>query len=137
MKTATEHRTNRARAIVPLMAFEAATLAAASALHLTGAIQGGSAPFKRTDAGIAEAAICLVLLAGSLWYRRGPDRGWPAAVAATSFAVVGFGVGLNFTLRGGDAPDVAYHLVMLPILVGTLVLLLRREARPGAAGLRR
>ena len=51
--------------------------------------------------------------------------GWSAALGATGFAVFGFLVGLTFTLRGGEAGDVIYHLTMLPVLVLTLVLLIR------------
>jgi hypothetical protein len=35
---------------------------------------------------------------------------------------------LNFTAPGGDLPDVAYHLTVLPFLIGSLIVLLR--ARP-------
>jgi hypothetical protein len=47
------------------------------------------------------------------------------AIATAVFALVGFVVGLTFTLRGGGPVDVTYHIVMLPLLVVTLDLLLR------------
>ena len=48
-------------------------------------------------------------------------------------AVVGFLVGLTFTVQGGDPVDVAYHAVMLPVLLATAIALLRRQrlVRPG------
>jgi hypothetical protein len=55
--------------------------------------------------------------------------GRTAAVVTTTFAIVGFYVGLNFTIRGGDLPDAAYHALMLPVLVVTLVLLVRTGRR--------
>jgi hypothetical protein len=69
------------------------------------------------------------ILPNTLWLVRHDDgRTRTAALATTSFAIVGFLVGLNFTVRGGDAPDVAYHLVMLPILVVTLFFIARRRS---------
>ncbi len=41
----------------------------------------------------------------------------------------GFVVGLTFTISGGAAIDLAYHAVMLPILVATAVQL--RPRHPG------
>lgn len=115
-----------------LMAFEAATLAVASYLHLAGHVHGFSKPFQPDDAGIAEALICVVLLCGAAALVRAPDRGRGIAVGATCFAILGFLVGLNFTLRGGDAADLAYHATMLPVLVVGLVVLLRHGTRDRA-----
>ena len=39
--------------------------------------------------------------------------------------IVGFLVGLNITARGGDVPDVLYHVTMLPVLIVSLILLVR------------
>jgi hypothetical protein len=47
------------------------------------------------------------------------------AVVAMGFATVGFLVGLRFTLDGGSAIDIAYHLAALPTLLLTLLALLR------------
>jgi hypothetical protein len=116
------------RGILALIALEAASLAVVSSLHLAGATARGRPPFDATSAGIAEALICLVLLAAiSVNVRRSPF-GRLAAVAAVGFAIVGFLVGLGFTLRGGSSADIAYHASMLPILIATLALLLRTRA---------
>jgi hypothetical protein len=113
------------RSLAALMVFEAATLAVASALHLSGNVHGRSAPFDAEHAGIAEALIGAVLAAGALAMLRAPARARATGIAATSFAIFGFLVGLNFTARGGDAPDVAYHVTLLPVLIGSLIVLLR------------
>jgi hypothetical protein len=104
-------------------------------MHLSGAIGGGSKPFDAADAGVAEAVICAALAAGAMALLRAPDKGRPLALAATGFAVAGFVVGLSFTVRGGDTPDLIYHAVMLPVLIMTVILLARPSAwarsRPG------
>lgn len=102
---------------------EAATLAPASTLHLTGAFSHG------TDAaGVPEAVICVVLLAGAAALFSDPVRGRGAALGAVGFAIFGFVIGLTFTISGGAAIDLAYHAVMLPILVATAVQLRPRHA---------
>jgi hypothetical protein len=127
--------TSRQRLIATLMGFEALTLAVISPLHLSGVLGGGAKPFNPTAAGTAEAVIGVVLVLGALGLGRGTARGRDAAVAATAFAIIGFFVGLSFTLRGGDAIDVAYHAVMLPLLFLTMVALLRRRpTRSGSIG---
>jgi hypothetical protein len=113
------------RRVAALMLFEAATLAVASAVHLAGGVQGRSAPFNPDRAGIAEAIIGIVLVAGAVVMFRSPGRAPAAGIAATSFAIAGFLLGLNFTARGGHLPDIAYHAVMLPIFAGGLIALLR------------
>ena len=119
------------RLIATLMGFEALTLAVISPLHLSGVLGGGARPFNPTAAGTAEAVIGVVLILGALALGRGTARGRDAAVAATAFAIIGFLVGLSFALRGGDAIDVAYHAVMLPLLLFTMVAVLRlRPTRP-------
>ncbi len=117
------------RKIAALITFEAATLAIASALHLNGAIHGGSKPFDASDAGIAEAIICVALTVGAIALLRAWNRGRAVALAATGFAIVGFIVGLTFTVRGGDTLDVIYHATMLPVLMATLILLSRSPRR--------
>jgi hypothetical protein len=116
----------RRRAIAALMGFEAFTLAVVSTLHLSLALGGGSRPFNPRAAGIAEAVIGITLAAGLVALRRGSRRGRRVALAATAFAIVGFLVGLTFTVQGGDPIDVAYHAVMLPVLVVTAIALLWR-----------
>jgi hypothetical protein len=114
------------RQIALMMVFVAATLAVASILHLTGALSDGSKPFRPSGAGVAEAVICVVLAAGAAALFRHPVRGRRPALAALAFAVFGFIVGLTFTISGGAAIDLAYHLTMLPVLVLTIASLLRR-----------
>jgi glycerol uptake facilitator-like aquaporin len=114
---------------VALMGLQAASLAVISPLHLTGTLAGGSKPFEPTDAGIAEAVICLVLIAGAVALARDRERGRGIALSMVVFAIVGFIVGLNFTIQGGDAIDIAYHATMLPLLLVTLIALTGRRAR--------
>ena len=92
-----------------LMAFEALTLLVASVTHLINGSNG---------AGFAEGLICVALLIGLA-------NGLRGARVALSFAVFGFLVGLTFTIGGGSAIDLAYHAVMLPILIATLLLVVR------------
>jgi deazaflavin-dependent oxidoreductase (nitroreductase family) len=119
--------------IAILIVFEALTLAVIAPLHLSGVLGRGSRPFNPTAAGTAEAVIGIVLILGAIALLRGTVRGRDTAIAATAFAILGFLVGLSFTVRGGDAIDVAYHATLLPLLLLTLVALLpkRRPARPG------
>jgi multisubunit Na+/H+ antiporter MnhF subunit len=106
------------------MSFEALTLAVFSTLHLTGALRIGAG--RSDGAGVAEALICLALLAGVWRLVRSPVRGRAGALAALAFAILGFIVGLSFTLGSGDTIDLAYHLAMLPVLLATAALLARR-----------
>ena len=117
------------RQIAVLMCFVAATLAAMSFLHLSGILAGGTKPFDPSGAGVAEAVICLVLSYGATGLLRTWPRAQKVALAATGFAIVGFIIGLRFTLEGGDAIDVAYHLSVLPILLVTLIAVLRIRTR--------
>ena len=121
-------RPTASRRMVALMAAIAVTLGLASVLHLSGGVHGRSAPFNATHAGVAEAVIGIVLAVGAAAVVRFPERARPIALGAVSFATVGFVVGLNFTARGGHLPDVIYHVALLPVLLGSLVVLLR--ARP-------
>jgi hypothetical protein len=109
------------------MALEAASLAVVSALHLSGLVHGRGPAFSATGAGVAEAVIGLVLLAGAVTLARGGPAGRPAALAATGFAIAGFIYGLSLTVRGGDLPDVTYHATVLPLLIVTLVLIVRAK----------
>jgi hypothetical protein len=130
MSPTTEPRlgtTEVATAVAIVMAFEAFTLAVMSVLHLTGILAGGTPPFRRTDAGVAEAVICVALIGGAaaLASRRAEGRGF--AFAAIVFAILGFIIGLNFTIRGGDAIDIAYHATVLLLLIATLAVLTRSK----------
>lgn len=121
----------RHRGTAALLLGEAATVAVFSGLHLAGVLHPGGGSGNADGAGIAEALICAALLAGAWWLARGTAHGRRIALLAVGFAIFGFMVGLNFTVRGGDALDLAYHATMLPILIGTLALLVR-DGRRGA-----
>jgi len=112
------------RLIAGVLMFVAATLGVASTLHLTGNVNG-SPPFDADHAGIAEALIGAVLLVGGTLMLAAPRRARTTGLAATGFGIVGFVIGLSFTTRGGHAPDVAYHAIFLPVLIASLVALLR------------
>ncbi len=116
-----------ARKFAMLMGFEAGTLAVIATLHLTGVLGGGHRPFRPVDAGIAEAITGLVLVYGVTVLVRRARHAHGIALATIVFAIVSFIVGLTFTLRGGDAIDIAYHATMLPLLLLTLILLRRSE----------
>ena len=124
---------NRRRAVGALMVVEALSLAVISALHLSGVIGGGTKPYNPEAAGIAEAVIGVVLIAGAVAVMRSPKHGRTAAQAATGFAIAGFIVGLVFTLSGGQPADIAYHATVLPLLILTLVLSVTK-AKDRAAG---
>jgi hypothetical protein len=127
--------TNSHRRIAILMGFQALTLAVISPLHLSGVLGGGAKPFNPTAAGTAEAVIGVVLILGALALLRDTARRRGAALAATAFAIIGFLVGLSFTLRGGDAIDIAYHATILPLLLVTFAALRRtRRASTGTRG---
>jgi hypothetical protein len=111
------------------MGLEAASLAVMSALHLSGILAGGSKPFDPTDAGIAEAIICLVLACGTITLRRSSPAARFMSPTTVGFAITGFVIGLYFTVQAGDAIDVAYHSTLLPLLAATLFALLRTQTR--------
>jgi peptidoglycan/LPS O-acetylase OafA/YrhL len=114
--------TRTPRTIAVAFALVAATLAAMSALHLGGVLEG-SPPFQPHSAAIAEAVIGAVLAAGAAVLLRRSSQVPAAALAANAFAVIGFTIGLTFTLRGGGAVDISYHATVLPLLLVTLSVL--------------
>jgi hypothetical protein len=72
------------------------------------------------DAALPEAIISGVVLAGAAAAALRVSHAWGGALAATLFAILGFLVGLRFTLFGGRSVvvgDVVYHLVGLLVLV--------------------
>lgn len=121
------------RWIAGLMAFEAATLAVFAVLHVSGALHPGSGASNGYGAGFAEAIICVVLVLGLRAFARSPARGRLAALGATVFAIVGFIVGLTFTVNGGATVDLVYHATMFPVLIIT-ALMLGRGAGAAALG---
>jgi hypothetical protein len=111
---------------------EAAAFAAAALAH-SGVLVHGHA---HQQARVAESLTALVLLAGLVlsWIRPAWTR--EAGIVAQGFALLGTLVGL-FTIALGvgpqTAPDVAYHLGILALLVWGLVV----AARAPAGGSRR
>jgi hypothetical protein len=106
---------------------EAAAFAAAALAHAGVLVPG----YQHQQARIAESLTALVLLAAlvlswlrSAWARR-------AGIVAQGFALLGTLVGL-FTIAVGvgpqSAPDVAYHLSILAVLVWGLAAAARAPA---------
>ncbi len=91
-------------------------------LHLTGILAGGQKPFDPKHAYRVEAIVCVLLAYGASTLIREPTRQRIARVTI-GLAILGFIVGLYFTLQGGDAIDVAFHATMLPLLILTLLAL--------------
>ena len=114
------------RRVAGTLAAVATSLAVASAMHLAVRVHGrAEPPFDADHAGIAEAVIGTVLVIAVVVMLRSPARARLAGLAAAGFATAGFLWGLSITARGGHWPDIAYHLVVLPVLVGSLVVLVR------------
>src|SRR5213082_2090565 len=93
--------TKNVRRVAVVMVAVAATLAVASALHLSGRVTGRGAPYNGDGAGIAEAVIGIVLVVGAVAMFRLPGRARVIGLAATGFATAGFLLGLSITARGG------------------------------------
>ena len=107
------------------MLFEAATLAVAAAMHLSGNVHGRGRPFDADHAGIAEVIIGVLLAAGAVALLRVPARARTTGIVCNVIAAAGFANGLSMTARGGDLPDIAYHVIVLPLLIGSVVALAR------------
>jgi hypothetical protein len=119
-----------ANVIVGLLVVMAITLATASTIHFGVAIAGVDDPFP--DAALPEAIISGVVLAGAAAAALRISHAWGWALAATLFAILGFLVGLRFTLFGGRSVvlgDVVYHLSGLLVLVVIAGLLLSERGR--------
>jgi hypothetical protein len=111
------------RRVAAVMGLIALTLAVASLVHLAGDVRGRSDLFDAADAGIAEAVIAAALAGGAVTMLRVPHRARTVGLATLGFATLGFLVGLSITARAGHLPDIAYHASMLPMLVGSLIVL--------------
>jgi hypothetical protein len=111
--------------VAQVLGLVAMSLVVASAMHLSGVVHGRGAPFDADHAGIAEALIAAVLAVCAFRLARVGPRARALGLWGVGFAIVGFCWGLNITARGGRAPDIAYHMCVLPILVGCWVVLLR------------
>ncbi|MGH9115370.1 MAG: hypothetical protein ACRDWW_06015 [Acidimicrobiales bacterium] len=121
------------RAVAYLMLAEAASLAVSSDLHISGVVTGRGAPFNGTHAGIAEAIIAAVLVAGAIFMLKFPRQGRRIGIALNAAAVVGFLNGLSMTARGGHVPDIVYHLTVLPLLIASVIVLARSRPIPDEA----
>jgi hypothetical protein len=111
------------RKTATVMACIAVSLFIASALHLSN---------DAADAGIAEAIIGTVLAAAAAVMVQEPERARAVGLGAVGFAIAGFGVGLTITVERGTALEVAYHVLVLPILIGTFIVLAKRGRIRGA-----
>ena len=106
---------------------EAAAFIVAALTHL-GLLIGG---YEHLKAGIAESVIAFVLLTGLAltWIRPSATR--KVGLAAQTFALLGTLVGI-FTITIGvgprTAPDIAYHIVIVPVLVSGLIVAHRVNA---------
>jgi hypothetical protein len=106
---------------------ETAAFAAAALAHSGVLVHG----YQHQQARVAESVTALVLLAGLVlsWIRPAWTR--QAGIVAQGFALLGTLVGL-FTIALGvgpqTAPDVAYHLGILAVLVWGLVVAARAPA---------
>jgi hypothetical protein len=125
-------RASRAGVLRLLLLFEASTFVAAAAVHFGALLEG----YRHRQAGTAETVIAVVLLA-ALALTLAPSP-WPrrAAVGGQAFAILGVLVGL-FTIAVGvgprTAPDIAYHVGILAVLVVGLAVALRDGTpSPGA-----
>jgi hypothetical protein len=113
------------RAVAAVLALIAVSLAVAAVRHLTGQVRGRAKPFDSSDAGIAEAIIGTFLASGSTAMFRDVGRVRTIGLAVTTFAIMGFVIGLTITIQAGHLPDVAYHITVLPLLLGSLTILIR------------
>jgi peptidoglycan/LPS O-acetylase OafA/YrhL len=115
-----------------LITVQALTLVVFATLHLSGVLRAEHTHAVSYGAGIAEATICLALLVGAGTLARSQAHGGKAALLSLAFAILGFTIGLTFTISGGNPIDVAYHATMLPVLLTTALMLTRRRRTRGA-----
>jgi len=130
MSAPVKHSNRCANLIVGLLVAITVTLAAASTIHFGVTVAGIDDPFP--GAALPEAIISVVVLAGAAAAARRVPHAWGWAFAATLFGILGFLVGLRFTLFGGRpvvTGDVAYHLTGLLILFVIAGLLLSPRGR--------
>lgn len=110
---------------------EAAAFLLAAQIHFGNLIGG----YAHAKAGTAESVIATVLAAGLILGALRPAWVLTAAFAAQAFALLGTCVGL-FTIAIGvgprTIPDLAYHAVMISVLVWGLMVMRRSRLRPSA-----
>jgi hypothetical protein len=112
------------QAIRLFLFFEGAAFVVAALTHFGVLIHG----YEHQKAGSAESVIGIVLLVGFAlsWIRPRSTRS--IGIGVQAFALFGTLVGI-FTIAVGvgprTAPDIAYHVVIVTVLVSGLVLALR------------
>jgi len=116
---------NTIRIVALVLLVVAGSLVIASTLHLAGLVHGQGGSFDADHAGIAEAIIGAVLIGAAITMWRALAHARTVGLAGAAFAIVGFLVGLRFTLTGGHLPDIAYHLIGLSILIAAAIALWR------------
>jgi hypothetical protein len=119
-----------------LMSVAALTLGVASYLHRDGRIPLGFTVIKGerfSQASIPEAVIGFVLAAAAVVVLAAPSRARPAALGATTFAILGVAYGLTVTVGSGRVADIAYHGALMAVLLVTELILLRRVRRRDGA----
>jgi peptidoglycan/LPS O-acetylase OafA/YrhL len=119
------------RKTAAVMGFVAVTLFIASALHMFGDVHGNNT-FDPNAAGIAEAIIGIVLASAAALMVQEPERARRVGMGGVGFAIAGFGVGLTRTIPSGHVWEIAYHVVVLPILIATFISLARSGRTRGA-----
>ena len=106
---------------------EGASFAVAGMIHRGLLIAG----YAHTQAAVAESVIAVVLLGGLGLTWAWPARTRPIGLVAQAFALLGTLVGV-FTIAIGigprTAPDLAYHLSIVVVLVWGLVVAARGPA---------
>lgn len=124
----------RVTKVAVLMLALAASLGVAAGLHLSGSVQGRASSFDPDAAGVAEAVIGVVMAVGAIWMLSDRVRARTVGIAVNSFALAGFLVGISETASGGRAPDIAYHATVIPLLVISLVTLVRAGRKGAVTG---
>jgi hypothetical protein len=121
-------------AIATLMVCETAALTLVSLVHFGVELRLGGMtvhdPFG--GAAVPEAIIAAALACGALSVVTRRPAAWRVALGTTVFAVIGFIVGLRFTVLGAPplrVGDVVYHVTGLTVLLLTTALLLSSAGR--------
>jgi hypothetical protein len=118
---------NEMTTISLFMSLEAAAFLAAAAIHFGLALHG----YEHRKAGTAETVIALVLLVGVALTRIRPRWTRGVGLAAQAFALLGTFVGI-FTIAIGvgprTAPDIAYHVAIVIVLVSGMVVAARARS---------
>ncbi len=111
------------------MFVEAVAFLAAASVHFGVLVHG----YEHSKAGTAESLIAIVLLIGIAltWIRPQSTRAF--GLAAQGFALLGTLVGI-FTIAIGvgprTAPDIAYHVAIVIVLISGLIVALRARLEP-------